>query len=183
MRPVFIIAVLAVLSAGSYFGYERWGAAASGAEYITKPIDRGDIVQTVSATGTIEPITKVIVGSQVSGNILKWNADFNRKVTKGFVLALIDPDRFQTAYDRALADLATAKAREEELDVRAKDAQREYKRLASLDTQSASENELLIAKAAAEAAVAMWHGAIAGTKSAQANLNSAKVDLDHTIIR
>ena len=73
-------------------------------------MDRGDIRQVVEATGTINAVTTVQVGSQVSGTISRLNADFNSRVKKGQVVAQIDPSLFQGSLLQAKADLANAKA-------------------------------------------------------------------------
>ena len=173
-----------VLGGGGWLGYKTYAGGEETNDYITKSLARGDIIRTVSATGTIEPRIKVIVGSQVSGIIKKWYADFNAEVTAGFVLAEIDPDRFQTIHAQAAANLALARAREEELLVRFKDAQREYKRIEGLrELSNASENELLVAQTEQEATQAAWHGAQASVESAEAALNAAQVDLERTLIR
>ena len=80
------------------------------AEYITAKVERGDIHQIIEATGTINPVTLVQVGSQVSGMILKLYVDFNSKVTQGQVIAEIDPKLFQGAVLQAQADLENAQA-------------------------------------------------------------------------
>jgi HlyD family secretion protein len=179
-----LAALAVVLGGGGWLGYNVYAGREGADDYITKSLARGDIVRTVSATGTIEPLVKVIVGSQVSGIIKKWYADFNDEVAAGFVLAEIDPDRFQTVQAQAVANLALARAREEELLVRLKDGEREYKRILSLRKLSnASENELLVAETEQEAARAVWHGAQASVESAEAALNAAKVDLERTLIR
>ncbi len=180
-----VFAMLAiVLGGGGWLGYKTYSGGGSNDDYITKPLTRGDIIKTVSATGTIEPRIKVIVGSQVSGIIKKWYADFNAEITAGFLLAEIDPDRFETVHAQSAANLALARAREEELLVRFKDAQREYKRIGGLrELFNASENELLVAETEQEAARAAWHGAQASVESAEAALNAAKVDLQRTLIR
>jgi HlyD family secretion protein len=184
MKVLGIILAMTAIGTGGWVGYNKYFAEKPADAFVLKKLDRGDIVQTVSATGTIEPVTKVIVGSQVSGNIKKWYADFNAKVTTGFVLAELDPDRFQTSFNQAKAELLTAKAREEEARVKHKDAQRERKRIESLmDKNNASENEFLVAQAAEDGAEASWHATQAGIEAAQAFLNSTKVDLDRTIIR
>lgn len=184
MKTITTLVLLGLLAGGGYFGYTKFVAEQPADDFILRTLDRGDIIQTVSATGTIEPITKVIVGSQVSGNILAWHADFNDQVTAGFILAELDPDRFQTALNQATADLAMAKAREEEALVRFKDLQRERDRIRKLiETNNASENELLVATAAADAAQAVWHATQAGVLASEAMLNAAKVDLERTIIR
>jgi HlyD family secretion protein len=183
-KPLSITAAVLVLAGGGWLGYTKLLATDAQDAFVLHTIGRGDIVQTVSATGTVEPLIKVIVGSQVSGTIEKWYADFNAKVTQGFILAEIDPPRFQTAYEQAKADLALAKAKEKELLVRAKDAKREERRIATLFEQNnASDNEWLVAQATADAAQAAYEGAIASVEAAGARVNSTKVDLDNTVIR
>ena len=79
-------------------------------QYFTAKVDRGDIREVVEATGTINAVTTVQVGSQVSGTISRLNADFNSRVKKGQIVAQIDPSLFQGAVLQAKADLANAKA-------------------------------------------------------------------------
>ena len=149
MKTVGVLIALVAGVAASWLGYSKYVHDDKGDAFVTKPLDRGDIVQTVSATGTIDPVTKVIVSSQISGNITKWYADFNDKVTAGFVLADIEPDRYVRVRNQVQAELALSKAREEEALVRYKDAQRESARIAPLrETEMASDNEMLVAKAA-----------------------------------
>src|SRR3989441_8804119 len=76
----------------------------------TSPITRGDIIDTVGATGTLQAVTTVQVGSQVSGNISWLGADFNSIVHKGQVVARLDPALFQAAVEQARANLAKSKA-------------------------------------------------------------------------
>ena len=78
--------------------------------YFTAQVEHGDIRQVIEATGTINPVTLVQVGSQVSGMISKLYVDFNSKVTQGQVIAEIDPKLFQGALLQAQADLQNAQA-------------------------------------------------------------------------
>lgn len=184
MKFVGIILTLAALGGGGYFGYQKWFKADAANEFVVVKLARGNITKTVAATGTVEPLVKVVIGSQVSGQIMKWYTDFNAPVTSGMVMAELDPQRFKSARDQAAADLAIAKAGEEEARVRHKDLVRERDRLKSLRSNlSASENEWLIAAAAADAAEAAWHGAQARVESAEALLRAVEVDLDRTVIR
>ena len=80
------------------------------AQYRTAPVECGDIAYTVSATGTPNAVVTVLVGSQVSGNILALYADFNTKVRKGQVVARIDPQIFQARVDQAKATLNASEA-------------------------------------------------------------------------
>jgi HlyD family secretion protein len=79
-------------------------------EYFTAPVERGDVRNVVRVTGTINAVTTVLVGSQVSGTIAKLGADFNSRVHKGDMIAIIDPALFQGALLQAEADLESAKA-------------------------------------------------------------------------
>ena len=184
MKTISAIGIIALVGGGGWFGYDKFFSDPDSGGFISMPLKHGDVIKTVSATGTIEPLVKVIVGSEVSGNIKKWYADFNATVTEGFVLAEIDPERFQTTFDRASADLALAQAREEEARVRHQDALRERKRIQVLFEQhNASENELQVAQAEEDAVRAAWHGTQAGVKASEAAQSAAKVDLERTVIR
>src|SRR5205085_9623220 len=85
----------------------RNGGAAT---YQTATVTRGSITQAVTATGTLNPVLNVQVGSQVSGNISKLFADFNSQVKAGQVVAQIDPALFQATVTQAEGDLASAQA-------------------------------------------------------------------------
>src|SRR5215470_2876898 len=80
------------------------------AQHFTAEVERGDIRDAVEATGTINAVMTVQVGSQVSGTIAKLFVDFNSRVRKGDIVALIDPALFKGAVEQATADLANAKA-------------------------------------------------------------------------
>lgn len=82
----------------------------NGAEYKTAPIAKGDIRATVSATGTVNAVTTVLVGTQVSGTIKRIYVDFNSPVRKGQRIADIDPATFQAQVDQARANVMAAKA-------------------------------------------------------------------------
>src|SRR3954470_21281022 len=80
------------------------------ASYQTSQVSRGPITQAVTATGTLNPVVNVQVGSQVSGNIAKLFADFNSQVKASQVVAKIDPAIFQATVTQAEGDLASAQA-------------------------------------------------------------------------
>src|SRR5260370_25755428 len=82
----------------------------SASNYHTEPIARGPLTQAVTATGTLNPVVNVQVGSQVSGNIAKLFVDFNSQVKTGHVVAQIDPALFQATGTQAEGDLASAQA-------------------------------------------------------------------------
>src|ERR1041385_2073718 len=98
----------------------------------TTPLTRGDIVDTVGATGTLQAVTTVQVGSQVSGNIAGLGADFNSIVRKVQVIAKLDPSLFQAQVEQAKANLLKSQADLERNRVALSDAQQKYSRAKEL---------------------------------------------------
>src|SRR6476646_110786 len=98
------VAIIAAL--GFYFEGNR----ASAAEYMTAKVERGNLRNTVTATGTLQAVTTVQVGSQASGTLSALNADFNSIVKKGQVIAQLDPSVAQAQVQQARANLENAKA-------------------------------------------------------------------------
>src|SRR5690348_3300752 len=105
-------AIFAGLTATVVLALGAWTALRTPADtqYRTAAVECGDIASTVSATGTPNAVVTVQVGSQVSGNILALYADFNTKVTKGQVVARIDPQIYQARVDQARATLNAQQA-------------------------------------------------------------------------
>src|SRR6266481_4585308 len=104
----WIVLVIVVVLGGMYVAFSLNHKVQP--QHFTAKVERGDIHDVVEATGTINAVTTVQVGSQVSGVIAKLNADFNSRVHKGDVVALIDPALFQGAVLQAFSDLDNAKA-------------------------------------------------------------------------
>ncbi len=108
MRKVIIaIILLAVAGAGAFFFFWKNDAAP---RYKTVKVTRGDMEAVVTATGTVNAVTTVLVGTQVSGAVKNIYVDFNSPVKKGQVIARIDPGIFQAQVDQAAANLMAAKA-------------------------------------------------------------------------
>ena len=104
---LFIIIVVAAGACGWYF----WQQGADKApEYQTAPVARGDLTQAVSASGTLNPVLNVQVGSQISGNIAKLYVDWNSPVKQGQLLAELDPSSYQLALQQSEGQLANANA-------------------------------------------------------------------------
>jgi HlyD family secretion protein len=101
--------VIAVLTAGAA-AYGWWGARSAAPEYRFGKVERGSITAAVSATGTVNPVTVVQVGSQVSGQLKEIHVDFNSAVRKDQVIARIDPDSFALRVNQAMADVEAARA-------------------------------------------------------------------------
>jgi len=144
----------------------RKGGAAN---YQTATVTRGPITQAVTATGTLNPVVNVQVGSQVSGNIAKLFADFNSQVKAGQVVAQIDPALFQATVTQAEGDLANAQAALELARVNAKRTQDLFAR------KTSSQADL-------DQAMANLHQAEANVKIKQGALDKAKADLEHCTI-
>lgn len=104
-----IMLLVIVLAAGGGFWYFKRGADDT-PQYETTPVDRGNITQVVTATGTLNPVVNVTVGSQVSGIITKLNVDFNSVVKSNEIIAEIDPSTYEAQLNQARANLANAKA-------------------------------------------------------------------------
>src|ERR1043165_4744855 len=101
--------IILLLLAGAIGGAVwYWGSDHTPPEYQTATVTRGDLVQSVTATGTLNPVMNVQVGSQISGNIQKLNADFNSTVKEGQVIAELDPATYQANVHQAEAELANA---------------------------------------------------------------------------
>jgi HlyD family secretion protein len=129
-------------------GYTLWSSRAKVEEFMTAKVERGDIRNTVSATGTLQAVTTVQVGSQVSGTIQALYADFNSEVKKGQVIAQLDPAIFQAQVKQARANLKQARA------------------------------DLTDANARLSAAKATVENLRAGVSSASANVAALKAQLD-----
>ena len=100
-RWLILAGVVVAIGLFAAFGLNR----NTQAQHFTAKVERGEIDDVVEATGTINAVITVQVGSQVSGSIAKLNADFNSRVHKGDVVALIDPALFKGAMLQAVADL------------------------------------------------------------------------------
>ena len=162
-------------------------------QYFTSAVTKGDIRDVVEATGTINAVTTVQVGSQVSGTISALYADFNSHVKKGQVIAKIDPSLFQGALQSAEADLqnakanaAAARANAAKADATAQQAQLQYQRSQTLAQQGVvSEQQLELDRAAAEsdAAEAKSMQAQIGQANAQVIQKQAAVTVAQTNLR
>src|SRR5665213_4008843 len=160
---ILIVLVIAA-AAGGYF-YLRHGRAST-VSYNTAPVTRDELTQVVTATGTLNPVVNVTVGSQVSGRISKLNVDFNSIVKSNEVIAEIDPSTYQAAVEQSTADLANAQANLELQQV-------QFDRSSELFTNK------LISGSDYDIALATLHEAEASVKIKSASLNNAQVNLNY----
>lgn len=184
MKQLMTLLVLAGVGVGGWFGYKAAFGGDTGPQFRTESVQRGSIISTVTATGTVEPLVKVLVGTQVSGTVVRWNKDFNATVQFGEVLAELDQDRFKRTLDQRTAAVSISRANLVQARVRHADAVRNLNRLERLfKTSDASDDELLNQKAVAKDLEAGVLAAEASVESAVAEEKAAAVDLDKTIIR
>ena len=147
-------------------------------QYFTAVVERGDIFDVVDATGTINAVTTVQVGSQVSGAIARLNADFNSRVRKGDVIAMIDPALFRGALLQATADLDNAKA-----NVLAAKANLEKANASLLQTKADYERTVplasvkMISQQQLDLVKANYDTAIAAVSAAAANVTQAEAQV------
>jgi HlyD family secretion protein len=157
-----ILVPLAALAAGGYFHWSKSSEPLP--EFITVSLTRGDIVQSVTATGDLQPVTTVDVSSQISGLIRTVNVDYNSLVKKGDLLARIDPATYDSRLNQAQAQFANTQANYRLVKLNAE-------RTRSLrDQQLVSQQEL-------DQADALLAQAEAQLKIQQAAVDNAKVDL------
>ena len=146
-------------------------------------VTRGDIVSSISATGTLEAVTTVQVGSQVSGIVEALSVDFNSIVRKGQVLARLEQSTFRSAVEQAQASVAKADAELERARVTAADAETKRVRAEQLaDRQLIPRNDLDTATLTRDTAVSQIRSAEASLAQARASLQQAQVNLSKTVI-
>src|SRR6476620_723411 len=138
----WIIAIVVLIAAGGGVGAWYSNRNKTQIQVNTAPLSRGDIVDSVGATGTLQAVTTVQVGSQVSGNIQWLGADFNSIVKKGQVIARLDPSLFDAQLQQVQANLVQSRANltksRSELDrakVQLTDAEQKYSRAKELSAK------------------------------------------------
>src|SRR5208283_1593881 len=161
-------AVVMVVAGGGFWHFRQGHSDAP--DYQVAVVTRGDLTNVVTATGSLNPVVNVTVGSQVSGIINRLYVDFNSVVKSNQIIAEIDPSTYQAAVEQAGADLANAKANLELQQV-------EAKRSAELFTNK------LISSSDYDTAIATLHEAEATVQIKQASLDNANANLGYCKIR
>ena len=176
------IALLAALVAGGWYLLREPDAEETPTHSVAQ-LGRGDISDVVSATGTLNPIKTVLVGSQVSGTIQHLYADFNDQVKQGQVIARIEPAIFVAKRAEAQANLENANAARDKAWIEVQEAKREYDRQSDLYKKKlVAETVLDAANFAYQAAQAEHKVKIASVAQSQAALEREQVNLDYTTI-
>lgn len=178
-----LIALLVVVAIGAGAGAYYIRRTGNGIQVNTLPVTRGDLIDTVGATGTLQAVISVTVGSQVSGNISWLGADFNSIVHKGDVVAKIEPSIFQAQVDQAKASISQSTAQLGKDEATLAYAKLTYQRDQDLNKDGfVSQDALDSARAAAAAAQGQVELDKANIEQAEAQRNQYQVNLDHTVI-
>lgn len=178
----WLVGIAAVLLIGGGAWYWIHGGPPP-VQYKTAPVDRGPITSIVTATGTVNPVVSVAVGSQVSGKIAALFADFNSVVTKGQALAQIDQQPFKARESQARAALKSARGNLAKAKNLAAQRKREQDRMTALRKQAfVSQADLDVAETNFRDAQAQVEVSQAQVDQAEATLASAELDLGYTTI-
>lgn len=182
-RRIALLALAVVLLAGAAFAYWRRSSGDGPVSYVTATLERGPVTAMVTATGTVNPVSTVQVGTYVSGPIQAIDVDYNSPVRKGQRVAKIDPAPFAVKVERAEANVATARARvtQAQADLRLRTVNLDRSRRL-LGTNVVAQNEFDEARSAFERATAQVALEEAGVRQASAELEEARINLAYTEI-
>lgn len=176
-------AVLAVGAGALWLRRDGADAGAAAPTFRTAPVERGTVVETVSTTGTLQALTTVEVGTQVSGRIAELLVDFNDRVTQGQVLARLETDVLEARLAQDEASLISAEAAVERAKVAVEEAIAKERRLASLYEQKlAKVEELEAAGFAVRSAKAALRAEETRVVQGQAAVRMARTNLNHATI-
>lgn len=181
-RPWLVAGLVALVLIAATVVWQGSGSGPS-VQYKQAAVTRGNVTRTVTATGTVNPVLTIIVGSYVSGVIKDIHCDYNTQVKVGQVCAKIDPSPYQTVVDQNKANLAVAKAQLEKDKANLAYAQLNYDRNARLaQTSAVSKDVLDNARSALDQAKAQIGVDQATIQQREAQLAAAVVNLDYTDI-
>jgi HlyD family secretion protein len=181
-KRVWLLIVVLAVGAVSIEAYRRMRSTPE-VQLLTARVTRGSIVQTVTATGALQAVTTVQVGTQVSGTVMELGADFNSVVRKGQVIARLDPSLFQAQVAQARANLLGAQSDVAKSRTALNDARTKLDRADALSRkQLIAQADLDAARVAVDSAQADLQSNQSRVVQAQASLQQAEVNLEHTVI-
>ena len=182
-RFVIVLIVLAAVAAAIWFWKGR-GAGGDEQKFRTAAVEQGDIRVAISATGTLSALSTVDVGSEVSGKVEEVLVDFNDEVTKGQIIARIDPSTFETQIEQGDATIANARAGLQTAQAGLRNAELDYARKAKLVEQKLiARGDLDLAQSARDQARAQVNSAQAQIRQQQASTQNFRLNLGRTVIR
>jgi len=180
-RTALMVAALIVAGGSGWYWVTREGEQPP--DVRTAAVSRGAIVQIVKATGAVDAMQTVTVGSQVSGVVSWLGADFNSTVKKGQVIARLDPSLLAAQVEQAQANLTKARADAQQRAIAVRDAETKYSRAQQLDaSQLIARSDLDDAESTVDVARSSVAGSEAQVVQAEAALNQARVNLAHATI-
>ncbi len=183
MKKTIILAIIGIILIGIIFttiGCKKLGQASI---YTSAPIKKRTIIQAVEASGTVNPVKTVNIGSQISGIIKEIYVDYNSEVKQGQLLAEIDPDLFQAQVDKAQGDLWAAQANYNKIKSTLDFDKKNYERYKKLYTKNyVSKSDLDLAESTYYANLAQLNAMSAAIAQAQATLTNNLTNLRYTKI-
>src|SRR6185503_4452810 len=168
-----ILFVIVLAAAGGGFYYYKLKTGKVEPTVMTQALSRGDVVETVGATGTLEAVETVDVGTQVSGVVRELHADFNSIVKKGQVIARLDPQLIETQIEQQTANVLRAEADLQRFKVALADARQKLDRAQQLSAKN------LIPRTDLETAQVDVESAVAQIKSSEAAVTQARAQLNN----
>lgn len=184
---ITIAVVVAALGGGAYYYLNRSSKEAAGPEYVTRPLEKGEISIEITATGTLTPTNQVIVGSELSGTVAEVFVDTNDTVTKGQELAKLDTIKLIQQTERTRATLLSTKARVSQAEATVREAEASHNRQLELhklsNGQTPSKADMDSSLATVERARADLESANASVAEADANVKAIERDLEKAVIR
>jgi len=173
-RPViYVLAAAAILLAG-FAAWQLLKTKEPKDPYRTEAVQQGDITKSVSASGSLQALVTVDVGSQISGQIVQVLADFNDQVQAGQLLATLDPQTYVSRLNQGQAEVAARQASVAQAQAQAEEARAAYNRTKTLFDKG------IMAQAALDTAQASWKSAQANVQAARANVTQSRAALAST---
>ncbi|WP_367873207.1 efflux RND transporter periplasmic adaptor subunit [Luteolibacter sp. Populi] len=184
---IYLVAIVALAGGGWSYYKSKSTAPESGPEFLTEPLEPGDISIQVTATGTLAPINQVTVGSELSGTAADVYVDTNDLVKKGQPLAKLDTTKLDSQTERSRAVLLAAQARVKQVEATLKESEANHARLQELHRLSGGQTPSRAEMETSDATVARAHADLDSAKAsvvqAEADLKSVERDLGKTVIR
>jgi HlyD family secretion protein len=181
-RWFWLLALAATLAAVGWLWLSR--APSGTVRYETAPVETGDLTVTVTATGTVQPTTRIDISSELSGTLASVEVDFNDEVSEGQVLARLDDTNLRARLTTAEAQKAAARARVTQAEATASETTETWTSTQELDARGlATRSVVVAARAAHDRALAAVEIARADLQLAEASLAEAQADLEKAVIR
>ena len=184
MKKVIFLVLLAAAAGGGWYVYQKKRPKNVTVAYRTAGVKRDTVVQEIRATGTVQPIKEVTVGTQVNGRILNLYVDFNSIVTANQIVALIDPAVYEANHAKDCAQLSSNQSNVELIAVRLALAEKDLARKTELANRNMlSKADLDIVRAERDALAAQAKIAAAAVEQSKASVKLSKTNLDYCTIR